>query len=94
MESFEVEFDPIGSTSWSVVSCYCRTLPSSTPHVPMSLNPHPWLKPALKLRLAHIHTKRSHVLCITRVTLTYTNMITHAHKHNTCCLLFSYTAPE
>lgn len=72
-----------------------RSLTSSSHHVLMSLNPHRWLEPALKLRLALIHTKGSH-------THNYKLEITYAlHQQGdtdlhtrTSCLVFSNTSTE
>lgn len=74
--------------------------PVAFPHVLMSRNPNRGLRPALKLRLAHIHTKRSHTvlqmkgshaLCIAGVPLTHTHNYAQTSTHaRTCTSIFHH----
>lgn len=82
----------IGSTSRCAVCCYSWLCPVV---FDMSLNPHWWLKPALKLRLAHIHTNthqevtyctNPHTRCFKRrdhIRVAWTDLHTRLHT-DTC----------
>lgn len=79
-----------------------RLCPVAFPHVLMSRNPNRGLRPALKLRLAHIHTKRSHTvlqmkgshtLCIAGVPLTHTHNYAQTSTH-TCTHTHASISPS